>query len=249
MRNWRVSAASALVLLSLSIAPANARSPKAAIVVVAGRAYAGDADLGFDRGNGLAARQAEFGRVEAIAAGPGGSLWIADNFQPAHLAPILGCASRVIDRRTGRVRSVLGRGSSRHPLYLEYCSGLALLPRNQLMVADFAGGRLLEAATTGSHVRVIARSPPLYYPEDIAVDSSGNIFVPNAGNNRVLEIGPSGRGARPPSQPVPCGQRADQRGGLGDQTYPDRGHVACGDGRGQDKRCRRGRLQGSVRCR
>ncbi len=85
---------------------------------------------------------------------------------------------------------------------------------------DAGNSRIVEVNAQGvaSVVTITGLSPALSSPNGIAIDGSGNLYVADTGNNRVVEITPAGAGSAISTGSVtlssPKGVALDQSGDL-----------------------------------
>jgi uncharacterized protein (TIGR03437 family) len=98
-----------------------------------------------------------------------------------------------------------GDGGPATDAQLQRPSGVAVDDAGNLFVADFANNRIRKVSPSGIITTVAgngtrgfsgdggpATSAQLWFPEGIAVDSQGNLFIADHANNRVRKVSPNG---------------------------------------------------------
>jgi RHS repeat-associated protein len=163
---------------------------------------AGTGTAGF-AGDGGAATQADLNSPFAAAAGPDGSLYIADtiNNRVRRVAPD-GTITTVAG--TG-VAGFAGDGALATQALLFNPTGLALGPDGSLYISDTLNERVRRVAPDGTITTVAgtgaaayggdggaASQAQLWEPEGLAVGPDGSLFIADTVNNRVRRVAPDG---------------------------------------------------------
>jgi len=161
---------------------------------------AGNGTAGFDGDNGPAT-SASLNYPTGITVDKNDNLFIADFYNHR---------IRRIAADTGVITTMAGNGSigfngdssTATSASLNYPIGITFDKNDNLYIADYYNHRIRKvAAATGIITTVAgngtagfdgdniaATSTRLYYPHDVTVDSSGNIFIPDQFNNRVRKV-------------------------------------------------------------
>ncbi len=161
-------------------------------------AYAGSGSYG-NGGDGGQGTAASFRRPRGIAAHTNGTIYVAD--EQSHQIRAI-AANGVVSLLAGVSKGFVGDGAAAASARLNSPTGLALdSARNLLYVADtnnqrirridlvtnvittFAGNGAAGMGTDGT-----ATTTPLNFPQGLAVDSAGNVYVADTGNSRVVRI-------------------------------------------------------------
>ncbi len=164
--------------------------------------YAGTGVAGFSGDSGPAAA-AQFNRPTAIAYGPAGELYVADNFN-----------SRIrMIAWDGTVTTVAGTGSNGYSgdggpatsAKIFAPTALATDSTGNLYIADQGNQRVREVDTSGTITTIAgtgvagfsgdggpATSAQIDGPTGLAVDGSGSVYVSDTNNQRVRKIDSSG---------------------------------------------------------
>jgi sugar lactone lactonase YvrE len=157
-------------------------------------------------GDGAAATSATLNWPEGVAVDNSGNLYIADTDN---------CVIRKVVLSSGIISTVAGNGSCSYTgdggpatsATLYYPQGLAVDSSGNLYIADsdnnvireVSSGNISTVAGTGSWGYsgdgAAATSATLDYPEGVAVDSSGNIYIADTYNNVIRMVA----GSNPPS--------------------------------------------------
>lgn len=155
-----------------------------------GRGYSGDGSL---------ATQAQLNDPRSIAFGPLGSLYIAE---------YLNRRIRKVER-DGQIQTVAGTGSVDSPqedgpalqVRLRNPSGVAVDPAGYLYIAEFTGDRVRKLGADGILTTVAggdigdgrnALQASLEYPEGVALDRSGQLFIADSRAHRIRKVDGNG---------------------------------------------------------
>ena len=153
----------------------------------------------------------DLGSIEAVAIDPSGVLHIAH----CHGAPcVVHLISRVaLDGVVERLiratdRYVFSRDTSlasQRSAHFNHISGMVFDKRESLLFAELASHRILRLGADGKIATVAgtgeqgfggdggpATAAKLFYPADVAVDDSGNLFIADRQNTRVRKVSPTG---------------------------------------------------------
>jgi sugar lactone lactonase YvrE len=163
---------------------------------------AGIGTVGFS-GDGGAATSAQFSYPLSVSLDGAGNLFIADiyNFRIRKLAP-----GGVISTVAG-VATVgfSGDGGPANKAQLNQPFGLAVDTAGNLLIADFGNQRVRKVTSNGVIQTVAgigiqgfsgdggpATSAALHLPTDVALDTTGNLFIADSGNARIRKVTPGG---------------------------------------------------------
>ncbi len=162
---------------------------------------AGTGEYGYD-GDDKPATSARLSVPHSVAVDASGNLYIADNNR-----------IRRVDA-TGRITTVAGTGEYGYDgddkpatlARINYPLGVAVDPAGNVFIADSANHRLRRVDATGLITTVAgtgeagydsdnepATSARINYPEGVAVDPAGNLYIADAGNNRIRRVDATGR--------------------------------------------------------
>jgi trimeric autotransporter adhesin len=153
------------------------------------------------RGDGGLATSAELSSPRGVAIDASGNIYIAD---------IGNNRIRMVTKSTGIISTVAGTGSSGYRgdgglarlALLNSPRGVAIDASGNIYIADTdnrcirmvtkSTGIISTVAGTGSSSYSgdggLATSAKLYYPYGVAIDASGNIYIADAGNNRIRMV-------------------------------------------------------------
>jgi sugar lactone lactonase YvrE len=164
---------------------------------------AGNGDYGFS-GDGGAATSAEIGYPEGIAVDSAGNLYIAD----PSTARI-----RMVSASTGIITTVAGNGTygfsgdggAATSAGLSYFQGVAVDGAGNLYIADTDNQRIRKVTASTGIITTIAgngnygysgdgsaaTNAELGYPQGVAVDSAGNLYIADTDNARIRMVSAS----------------------------------------------------------
>jgi sugar lactone lactonase YvrE len=151
-------------------------------------------------GDGGAATSAMLNQPQKAVADSTGNVYIADFYN---------CAIRKVTVATGIITTYAGNescgysgdGGPATSAQLFYASGLALDASNNLYIADQYNQVIRKVTSSGTISTIagtnvagysgdggLATAAELYYPEDVAVSASGNIYIADSYNQRIRLI-------------------------------------------------------------
>jgi uncharacterized protein (TIGR03437 family) len=163
---------------------------------------AGTGVQGFS-GDGGPATSAMLGRAEAIAVDAGGNIYYADSVnQRIRKITTAGIISTVAGNGVGGYSGDAGPATSAS---LNYPVGVTLDSAGNIYIAD-ANNSCVRKVTPGGIISTVAGngqegfsgdggmavSASLNLPSDVLVDGGGNLYIADAGNNRIRKVTPSG---------------------------------------------------------
>jgi sugar lactone lactonase YvrE len=172
-------------------------SPSGIITAVAGNGVSGFS------GDGGPATSAALAYPMGVAVDAAGDLYIADasNNRVRQVSP------------SGTISTVAGNGAYKFAgdggpatsASLYFPSAVAVDTAGSLLIADHANNRIRKVSPPGTITTVAgngavgfsgdggpATSASLSYPAGMAVDASGNLYIADAGNNRIRRVSPDG---------------------------------------------------------
>jgi sugar lactone lactonase YvrE len=178
-------------------------SPDGMTVTVAGSGLDGDA------GDGGPVIQARIYFPTAVAVDAAGNLFIADTGN--HRIRKVDASGAITTLAGTGVAGFAGEGGAATSAQLHEPRGLALDDKGNLYIADSYNHRVRKVSLAGVITTVAGTGPgtreasggfsgdggpataaQLNFPEGVAVDSAGNLFVADSGNHRVRKVEPGG---------------------------------------------------------
>ncbi len=164
--------------------------------------FAGTGIWGFG-GDGGPAAVAILNNPSAVAVDPGGNLYIADTgnhrIRKVTAAGVIGTAAG-----TGAAADS-GDGFAPTSTSIDGPEGLLLDPAGTLWIGEYFGNRVRKLSASGFFLTVAgngtagyngdsrsAVSAEMTGPGQPAIDSAGNLYIPDSGNHRIRKVAPSG---------------------------------------------------------
>jgi subtilase family serine protease/sugar lactone lactonase YvrE len=176
-------------------------SPAGIITTLAGNGTGGYS------GDGGAATSAEIGAPYGVAVDASGNLYIADsgNYR-VRMVSTSGIISTVAGKGTC---CYSGDGAAATSAQLNSPSGVAVDAAGDLFIADRYNGRIREVAAGSGTITTVAGNgvygysgdgsaatrAEFRYPEGVAVDAAGNLYIADSGNARIREVNSAGSAA------------------------------------------------------
>ncbi len=163
--------------------------------------FAGSGTFG-SSGDGGQAIGAKLGAVYGLAVDSAGNVYIADeaNNRIRKVAP-----NGIISTVAGSISpGFSGDNGPAASAQLNSPTGLAMDPTGNLYIADFANCRIRGISAQGNIATIAgnggsysgdagpATSAQVYFPQGLAVDATGSVFIADTRNNRVRKISPDG---------------------------------------------------------
>ncbi len=151
--------------------------------------FAGDGQLGYS-GDGGPAVDAQFGEPNSVALDSAGDLYISD--AESHRIRLVSATTGVITTVAGNGNYLVsGDGGLATSAGLGYPSALALDSAGNLYIASANGGRVREVVLSSGNIATVAGNGNLggssgdggpatsaeIYPQAVAVDSAGNLYI------------------------------------------------------------------------
>ncbi len=182
-------------------------APSGIITTIAGN---GVETFGGDNGQAVNASldirfpsEGPFGIDAGIAVDSAGNVYVADT-DNGRIRKI--STSGIISTFAGGgAFGVLGDGGQATQAYLRVPAGIVFDPAGNLYISDFGNNRIRKVSTTGIITTIAgngtagysgdsgsATAAELNEPEGIAIDSAGNLYFADAGNNVVRKVTPGG---------------------------------------------------------
>jgi NHL repeat len=202
LRYNQLRAAGIVAILWLSAgstaAMAQAISRLPLINTIAGNGTAGDS------GDSGPAASAELNTPYGVTIDSAGNLYIADtaNNRIREVAPGTGVITTVAGNGTAGYSGDSGPATSAE---LHSPAGIALDTAGNLYIADQGNDVIRKVSASGTITTVagnnavgysgdngLATNATLYAPAGVFVDSAGNLYIADEGNNRIREVNPSG---------------------------------------------------------
>jgi sugar lactone lactonase YvrE len=146
-------------------------------------------------GNNVPGTSAELNTPTGVAAGPDGSVYVADtlNNSVRRISP------------AGVITTVLGVGGPPVNTDLFWPSGMVTDASGNLYIADIGNQRIVKISSAGAITTVAgngtvgysgdggpATLAQLNWPKDVALDNVGNLYVADTGNSVIRKISPAG---------------------------------------------------------
>jgi sugar lactone lactonase YvrE/Tol biopolymer transport system component len=171
-------------------------SPSGTITTVAGGGNSG-------LGDGGPATAAALARPSGVGVDVAGDLYIADTFnnRVREVSPS-GTITTVAGNGTA---GFSGDGGPATAAELDGPSGVAVDAAGDVYIADTVNGRVRQVSPSGTITTVAgngtagfsgdggpATAAELSYPYGVAVDAAGDLYIPDASNNRIRKVSPSG---------------------------------------------------------
>lgn len=146
-----------------------------------------------------AGKNVPFGGVGSLAVGPRGNIYFSDTNN-----------NKIWKLSTSRVVTVFAgsgamgdRNGPANVATFKTVAGLTVDNKGNVYVADLIGNQIRKISPSGmvstfagsglkGDADGIGKSASFYQPSDVAVDAKGNIYVSDAGNNKIRKITPSG---------------------------------------------------------
>jgi sugar lactone lactonase YvrE len=162
---------------------------------------AGDGTQGYS-GDGHAATGAELNYPTGLAVDASGELFIADNVN--YVIRKVG-TNGIITTAAGGGTNGLGDGGPASNAQLYNPCGVAMDASGNLFIADLDNMRIRKIGTNGIITTVAgngaqgysgdggpATNAKLHFPQGVAVDAGGNLFIADTGNERIRKVGTNG---------------------------------------------------------
>jgi trimeric autotransporter adhesin len=153
-------------------------------------------------GDGGPATTAELYNPFGVAVDAFGNLFIADTFND--LVRKVSTSGVITTVAGNGIQGYFGDGAAAISAELYYPEGVAVDASGNLLIADTFNDRIRKVSASGIITTVAgngsagysgdgsaAISTELYYPESVAVDASGNLFVADTNNNRIRKVSAS----------------------------------------------------------
>ncbi|MEO8100167.1 MAG: IPT/TIG domain-containing protein [Acidobacteriota bacterium] len=166
------------------------------------RTIAGTGTRGFS-GEGAAATGALLNSPYGIALDPAGNIYIADSIN--HQIRKITTAGVISHIAGTGVQGVGGDGGKALDALLAFPAGIVVDPAGNILFADTFNHRIRRITTDGNIATFAGTGQPnfmgdggkatdaaLYYPQSIALDSAGNLYIADTYNHRIRKVSPAG---------------------------------------------------------
>jgi len=192
-------------------------SPAGIITTVVGNGYGGFS------GDGGPATSARLDSPSGVAVGPAGDLYIADSYNQ-RIRSVSAGGTITTFAGTGAAGAgaggFSGDGGSAVLAYLNVPGGVAVDPLNSVYIADLLNNRIRRVLPNGVIATVAGSGPAgfgtggyggdggaatsalMNYPEAVAIDAAGDVYVGDSGNNVIRLLKPNGQTVVP-TNPLP----------------------------------------------
>jgi uncharacterized repeat protein (TIGR01451 family) len=163
---------------------------------------AGSGNIGYS-GDGAAATAAELYYPEGVAVDASGNLYIADSGN--YRVRMVSAGGTITTVAGVGTCCYSGDGGAATKAQLDSPSGVAVDAAGDLYIADRYNGRVREVSSSGTISTVAgnggygysgdgaaAGSAAFRYPEGVAVDASGNLYIADSGNARIRQVNAAG---------------------------------------------------------
>ncbi len=163
---------------------------------------AGNGRLGYS-GDGGAALNAALNAPESVAVDATGNVYIADTFN--HRIRRVTPQGTITTIAGNEFAFFAGDGGPANRASLNFPSGITLDANNNLFIADTSNNRIRKVTPQGVISTVAgngqagysgdggsALSAALNGPQEVAVDTAGNLFIADTNNNRIRKVTPQG---------------------------------------------------------
>jgi sugar lactone lactonase YvrE len=161
---------------------------------------AGNGITGFS-GDGAIATAAELNGPIGVALDAAGNIYIGE--QGNHRIRKLTVSTGIITTVAGNgIGSFFGDGGAATSAALNNPNGVALDALGNIFIADYSNNRIRKVTVSTGIITTVAgngtagfsgdgaaaTAATLYYPRGVALDTSGNIFITEYGNNRIRKV-------------------------------------------------------------
>jgi trimeric autotransporter adhesin len=165
-------------------------TPEGIIATIAGTGTAGFS------GDGGQAVSAQLGWPEGVATDSAGNLYVSDGNRIRKVSPA-GVITTIAGKENERFVVYGGDGGQATAAQLNGPKGIAVDSGGSLYIADYMNNRIRKVSPDGVITTILRNDPgdgsqntsyQITCPEGVAVDSAGNVYIADSGNNRVCKL-------------------------------------------------------------
>jgi trimeric autotransporter adhesin len=161
---------------------------------------AGNGTAGFS-GDGGAATSAELDQPRDVAVDAAGNIYLADDWN-SRIRKVTASTGKISTVAGNGTRGYSGDGGAATSAELNFPSAVAVDTGGNIYIVDYSNDRIRKVTASTSKISTVAgngtegysgdggaaTSAELTWPEGVAVDTAGNIYIADCGNNRIRKV-------------------------------------------------------------